>query len=111
VLDGTADFAEVPVVLFDNRSLPPINPVVGYTGWHYKLSINNNFYLTPDFNLFLNIDNVFDSNTALALATGTFSGEPYYNAPSAQYPQGQQVYRYQSKLTPLFLTFGFRRRF
>lgn len=111
VLGGAADFAEVPVVLSDNRTLPPINPVAGYTGWHYKLSINNNFYLTPDFNLFLNVDNVFDSNTALALATGTFAGEPYFNAPSAQYPQGQQVYRYQSKLTPLFLTFGFRQRF
>ena len=111
VLGGTADFAEVPVVLSDNRSLPPINPVVGYTGWHYKLSINNNFYLTPDLNLFLNVDNVFDSNTALTLATGSFSGEPYFNAPSAQYPQGQQVYRYQSKLTPLFLTFGLRQRF
>lgn len=111
VLGGAADFGEVPVVLSDNRTLPPINPVVGYTGWHYKFSINNNFYLTRDFSLFLNVDNVFDRKTALTLATGTFAGEPYFNAPSAQYPQGQQVYRYQSKLTPLFLTFGFRQRF
>ncbi len=104
------DFTQVPLSLGGGR-LPPLNPVVGYTGWHYKITLNNSFYLTPSFSLFLNVDNVFDKKTALSLATGSFSGEPYYVAPSAAYPQGQQVYRYQAKLTPVYITFGFRQRF
>ena len=57
------------------------------------------------------MDNIFDKKTALSLATGTFSGDPYYIAPTAAFPQGQEVFRYQSKITPTFLTFGFRQRF
>ena len=110
VTTGGADFTQVPISLGGAR-LAPLNPVVGYTGWHYKISINNDFNLTPTFSLFLNVDNVFDKKTALSLATGTFSGEPYYVAPTAQYPQGQEVFRYQSKLTPVYLTFGFRQKF
>jgi len=107
---GGAEFTQVPVSLGGGR-LPPLNPLVGYTGWHYKISVNTDFNVTDTFSLFLNVDNVFDKKTALSLATGSFSGEPYYTAPSAQYPQGQEVYRYQSKLTPVYLTFGFRQRF
>ena len=107
---GGAEFTQVPVIS-NGTNLPSLNPVTGHTGWHYKISINSNFYLTPDFSLFLNVDNVFDKKTALSLATGTFSGDPYYVAPSAEYPQGQEVFRYQSKLTPTFVTFGFRERF
>ena len=107
---GGAEFTQVPISLGDGK-LPPLNPLVGYTGWHYKISINTDFNLTDTFSLFLNVDNVFDKKTALSLATGSFSGEPYYTAPTAQYPQGQEVFRYQSKLTPVFLTFGFRQRF
>ena len=107
---GAAEFTQVPVTT-SGGNLPTLNPVTGHTGWHYKISLNTNFYLTQDFSLFVNADNVFDKKTALSLATGTFSGEPYYVAPSAAYPQGQQVFRYQSKLTPIFLTFGFRQRF
>ncbi len=104
------DFTQVPISLGGGQ-LPRLNPLVGYTGWHYKITLNNSFYLTPSFSLFLNVDNVFDKKTALSLATGTFSGEPYYVAPTAAYPQGQQVYRYQAKLTPVYITFGFRQRF
>ena len=107
---GGAEFTQVPISLGGGK-LPPLNPLVGYTGWHYKISINTDFNLTDTFSLFLNVDNVFDKKTALSLATGSFSGEPYYTAPTAQYPQGQEVYRYQSKLTPVYLTFGFRQRF
>ena len=107
---GGAEFTQVPISLGDGK-LPPLNPLVGYTGWHYKISINTDFNLTDTFSLFLNVDNVFDKKTALSLATGSFSGEPYYTAPTAQYPQGQEVFRYQSKLTPVYLTFGFRQRF
>jgi len=110
VTTGGAEFTQVPISLGGGR-LPPLNPLVGYTGWHYKISINTDFNLTDTFSLFLNVDNVFDKKTALSLATGSFSGEPYYTAPTAQYPQGQEVYRYQSKLTPVYLTFGFRQRF
>jgi len=107
---GTAEFTQVPITVGGGR-LPSLNPVTGHTGWHYKISINSSFYITPDFSLFLNVDNVFDKKTALSLATGTFSGEPYYVGPSAEFPQGQEVFRYQSKLTPTYLTFGFRQRF
>ena len=107
---GGAEFTQVPISLGGGK-LPPLNPLVGYTGWHYKISVNTDFNLTDTFSLFLNVDNVFDKKTALSLATGSFSGEPYYTAPTAQYPQGQEVYRYQSKLTPVYLTFGFRQRF
>lgn len=110
VTTGAAEFTQVPISLGGGR-LPPLNPLVGYTGWHYKISVNTDFNLTENTSLFLNVDNIFDKKTALSLATGTFSGEPYYTAPSAAYPQGQEVYRYQSKLTPIYLTFGFRQRF
>ena len=107
---GSGDFTNVPISVGGNR-LPSLNPVTGYTGWHYKISINTDFNITQDFSLFLNVDNVFDKKTALSLATGTFSGDPYYVSPTAAFPQGQEVFRYQSKLTPVFLTFGFRQRF
>ena len=107
---GTAEFTQVPITVGGGR-LPSLNPVTGHTGWHYKISINSSFYITPDFSLFLNVDNIFNKKTALSLATGTFSGEPYYVGPSAEFPQGQEVFRYQSKLTPTYLTFGFRQRF
>jgi len=107
---GAAEFTQVPISIGGGR-LPSLNPVTGHTGWHYKIAINTNFYLTPSLSFFLNVDNVFDKKTALSLATGTFSGQPYYEGPSAAYPQGQEVFRYQSKLTPTFLTFGFRQRF
>ena len=107
---GAAEFTQVPISIGGGR-LPVLNPVQGYTGWHYKISLNTDFNLSQDFSLFLNVDNVFDKKTALSLATGSFSGEPYYVAPSAEYPQGQEEFRYQSKLTPVYVTFGFRQKF
>lgn len=107
---GAAEFTQVPISTGGGR-LPTLNPVQGYTGWHYKISLNTDFNLSQDFSLFLNVDNVFDKKTALSLATGSFSGEPYYVAPTAEYPQGQEVFRYQSKLTPVYVTFGFRQKF
>ena len=107
---GAAEFTQVPITIGGGR-LPTLNPVQGYTGWHYKLSLNTDFNLSQDFSLFLNVDNVFDTKTALSLATGSFSGEPYYVAPTAEYPQGQEEFRYQSKLTPVYITFGFRQKF
>lgn len=107
---GGAEFTQVPISLGGGR-LPSLNPVVGYTGWHYKIAVNTDFNLTPSLSLFLNVDNIFDKKTALSLATGTFSGQPYYTAATAEYPQGQEVFRYQSKLTPVYLTFGFRQKF
>jgi outer membrane receptor protein involved in Fe transport len=108
---GGADFGEVPVTLNSSGLLPPVNPVVGYTGWHYKLSVNTNFNLTSSFSLFFNVDNIFDRRTALSLATTQLNGVPYYEPPSPEYPQGRQVYRASSQLTPIFLTFGFRQKF
>lgn len=91
--------------------LPPVNPITGYTGWHYKISMTSNFYLTQAFSLFVNVDNIFDRRTALSLATGSISGEPYYTPPTPQYPQGQEKFGPNSIITPIFLTVGFRQRF
>ena len=108
---NAGSFTNVPIALNSSGALPSLNPVTGHTGWHYKVSINTDFNITPDFSLFLNVDNIFDKLTPLSLATGTFSGQPYYNGPTAAFPQGQQVFRAQSVITPTFLTFGFRQRF
>ena len=108
---GTASsFTNVPITI-GNGALPALNPVAGHTGWHYKIAINTDFRITPDFSLFLNVDNVFDKLTPLSLATGTYAGQPFYNAPTAAFPQGQEVFKAQSVITPTFLTFGFRQRF
>ena len=110
ITGGDSNFTQVPITL-GNGLLPPVNPITGYTGWHYKISMTSNFNLTPDFSLFFNVDNIFDKKTALALATGSFSGEPYWTPPTPQYPQGQEHFGSSSILTPVFLTFGFRQKF
>lgn len=110
ITGGDSNFTQVPITL-GNGLLPPVNPITGYTGWHYKISMTSNFNLTPDFSLFFNVDNIFDKKTALALSTGSFSGEPYYTPPTPQYPQGQEHFGASSILTPIFLTFGFRQKF
>ena len=107
---GTGSFSNVPVTI-GNGALPALNPVTGHTGWHYKVSINTDFNISPSFSLFLNVDNIFDKLTALSLSTGTYSGIPFYNAPTAAFPQGTEVFKAQSVITPTFLTFGFRQRF
>lgn len=109
---GTADYSEIPVTLTSNGSaIQPYNPVVGRTGWHYKISINSNFYLTPDTNLFLNVDNVFDRLTATNLGTADLNAKAFYTPASAQYPQGRNYFGTQTTITPIFLTVGFRHRF
>ncbi len=106
-----SNFTNVPVILNDGGTLPALNPIAGHTGWHYKISINSDFNITPDFSLFLNVDNIFDKLTPLSLSTATYSGQPFYNAPTAAFPQGTESFKPQSVITPTFLTFGFRQRF
>lgn len=109
---GDADYAEIPVTLTSGGSaIQPYNPVVGRTGWHYKISINSNFYLTPDTILFLNVDNVFDRLTATNLGTADLNQQAFYTPPSAQYPQGRNYFGTQTTITPIFLTVGFRHKF
>ena len=110
ITGGDSNFTQVPISL-GGSLLPPVNPVTGYTGWHYKISMTSNFNLTPDFSLFFNVDNIFDRKTALSLATGSLSGEPYWTAPTPQYPQGQEHFGSNSILTPIFVTIGFRQKF
>ena len=55
---GNANFSEVPVLL-NTGSISPLTPVVGNSGWHYKFSLNSDFFVSKDTNLFLNVDNVF----------------------------------------------------
>ena len=108
---GQANYQEVPVTLFDRTSLQPLNPTAGRSSWHYKISLNSSFYITPNTSLFFNVDNVFDKQTVLNYATSTQAGTPYYDAPSAAYPQGRIYYGASTIITPIFATFGFRTRF
>lgn len=110
-LGGNADFGEVPFVTPGGNRLVPVSPVAGRTGWHYKIGINTSFTLTPTTSLFLNVDNVFDRKTPTTLAPATFSGVPYFEKPTAAFPQGKIIYGPSTILTPIFLTFGFRQRF
>jgi outer membrane receptor protein involved in Fe transport len=108
---GSADFTQVPITGLDKTSLQPLNPVAGRSGWHYKVSINSNFYLSKLTNLFLNVDNVFDKKTVLAYSTTTQAGQSYYDPPSAQYPQGRIYYGNSTIITPIFLSFGVHTKF
>ena len=108
---GNAGFNEVPITLFDQRTLSPLNPTVGRSGWHYKISLNSNFYLTPTTSLFLDVDNLFGKNTVTNYNTATGSGAPYYVGPTAEFPQGRYYYGPATLITPTFLTFGFRTKF
>jgi outer membrane receptor protein involved in Fe transport len=108
---NNGDLTEVPVLLSGSQ-LSPLTPVVGNSGWHYKFSLNNDFFLTPQTNLFLNVDNVFDRLTATVISTTDANGQVYYSAPTAQQPQGHIYYgRGAGSVTPIFLSFGFRHRF
>ena len=107
----TGIFQEVPITLFNQHTLQPLNPTVGQSGWHYKISLNTNFYLTPTTNLFFDVDNVFDKQTVLAYSTVDQAGAPYYSAPTAAYPQGRIYYGPSTIITPIFATFGFRTKF
>lgn len=108
---GGADFTQVPTVLLDGKTIQPINPIVGRTGWHYKFSLNSNFHLTETTNAFLNIDNVFTRNTPTTYATVTQAGQIYYTQPSAAYPQGRVYYGPSTILSPRFVSFGIRMKF
>ena len=108
---GAANYQEIPVTLFDKTSLQPLNPVPGRSGWHYKISLNSNFYLTPTTSLFFDVDNVFDKKTVLNYSTTTQAGTPYYDSPTAEFPQGRIYYGPSTIITPIFATFGFRTKF
>jgi hypothetical protein len=110
-LVGGASFTEVPVVLLDNRTLQPLSPVVGRSGWHYKFSINTNFYVNPNTWFFLNADNVLNRRSVINYATTTNSGAIYYTDPTAEYPQGRIHYGPATVISPLFLSFGIRTQF
>ena len=108
---NNADLTEVPVVL-NNGTLSPLTPVVGNSGWHYKISLNSDFFVSRDTNLFLNVDNVFDKQTATVISTTNAGGQIYYSNPTAAQPQGHIYYgRGAGSLTPIFLSFGFRHKF
>ena len=108
---GNATFGEVPIVLADQKTVAPLNPVVGRSGWHYKISLNSSIILTPDTSLFVNVDNVFDKKTVLTYSTSDASGALYYIKPTAEFPQGRVYYGPSTILTPVFFTVGFRHKF
>ena len=108
---GAATFNEVPILLPDQRTLQPLNPVIGRSGWHYKITLNTNFNVTPSTTLFMNVDNIFDRKTVVNYSTATQAGTPYQLPPTAEYPQGKIYYGPSTIITPIFFTFGFRHKF
>ncbi len=108
---GNANFFDVPILLADQKTLQPLNPLVGRSGWHYKISLNTSLNLTPDTSLFMNVDNVFDRKTVVSYSTVNPAGVPYYISPSAEFPQGRVYYGPNTILTPVFFTIGFRHKF
>ncbi len=109
---GNASLSEVPVLLSNGSRLSPLSPVVGNTGWHYKISLNSDIFISRDTNLFINVDNVFDRLTATVLSTSDANGQVYYSSPTAAQPQGHIYYgRGVGSVTPTFLSFGFRHKF
>jgi hypothetical protein len=108
--DG-AGYNEIPVVTTGN-TLNPNNPLAGFTGWHYKFSLNNTFHVSSKTQLFLNVDNIFNKLDELGentQAPGT--GVPYYHPPSAAFPQGQIYYGPANFVNPRFISFGIRESF
>jgi outer membrane receptor protein involved in Fe transport len=110
-LYGSADFTEVPVLLPNGQLQPAGSTVIGHSGWHYKITLNTTFHITDSTSLFLNVDNVFDRLTVLTYATSTQAGQPYYHAPTAQYPQGWEYFGPSTTITPIFVSGGFRYKF
>ncbi len=108
---NNATFGEVPILLADQKTIAPLNPVVGRSGWHYKISLNSSIILTPDTSLFVNVDNVFDKKTVVSYSTASPSGASYYIPPTAEYPQGRIYYGPNTIITPVFFTVGFRHKF
>jgi hypothetical protein len=110
-LSNGAEFGEVPVVLLDGSTLNPTNPIIGTTGWHYKITLNTTFHVSSSTSLFLNVDNVFDHLTPVTLAPTQQTGVIYYHPPTAQQPQGYIYYGPSAILTPIFVSVGFRTKF
>jgi len=108
---GNATFGEVPILSIDQKTIAPLNPVVGRSGWHYKISLNSSIILTPDTSLFLNVDNVFDKKTVVSYSTTDAGGNPYYIKPTAEYPQGRVYFGPNTIIPPIFLSVGFRHKF
>lgn len=108
------DFTEVPFTAGiggGGSHANPLGVIAGRSSWHYNVSINTTFHLTSTTGLFLNVDNVFDKKTVTNYGSSTFSGQPYFSAPTAAFPQGKVVYGPQTVLTPIFLTVGFQQKF
>lgn len=110
---GKADFTEVPLVngFGGGQHANPNGVIAGHSGWHYKFNLNTTFHLTSMTSVFLNVDNIFDKKTILNYAPSTLSGQPYFVAPTAAFPQGRIIYGAQAIITPIFLTFGFQQKF
>jgi hypothetical protein len=99
-------------ILF-NGQLQPNRPVVGWTGWHSKVSINTAFHLSPTTSFFVNVDNLFNLKKPTAKVWyDPFTLSPIgEHEPTPEYPNGYMEYRPYSVVTPLFISAGIQRRF
>jgi Carboxypeptidase regulatory-like domain len=101
----------VPILV--NGKLQPNRPVVGWTGWHHKLSLNTTFQMDRHTTFFLTLDNLLNIKKPTALVWY----DPFTQAvigmhdPTAAYPNGYITYKPYSVVTPLFISVGVTRRF
>lgn len=102
---------DIPILV--NGQLQPNRPVVGWTGWHHKVSLNTSFQMDKHTSFFLNLDNLLNIKKPTALVwydpfTQAIIG---MNDPTAQYPNGYITYKPYSVVTPLFVSIGVTRKF
>jgi hypothetical protein len=102
---------DVPILV--NGKLQPNRPVVGWTGWHHKVSLNTTFQMGSHTSFFLNLDNLLNIKKPTALVwydpfTQAVIG---MNDPTAQYPNGYITYKSYSVVTPLFVSLGVTHKF
>jgi hypothetical protein len=102
---------DIPILL--NGQLQPNRPVVGWTGWHSKVSLNTMFHLSPSTSLFLNADNLFNIKKATSKVWyDPFTLSPIgQREPTAAFPNGYMDYVPYSVVNPLFISAGIQRRF
>ena len=96
-----------------NGRLQPNAPVVGWTGWHSKVSVNSTYQMNKSTSFFFNLDNLFNVKKATAkMWYDPFTLSPIgLNDPTSENPNGYLTYKDYSVVSPLFISVGVTRKF